>query len=364
MVCVLPAPLLHLRPATGVRACSKAPSRLWEGKARLSHTNSARGDECDGSKPRQERSDAVAEDAATHADGAISPVEWTPNTQRCGALAVKAGMMSLFDGYGARITVTVLMLDNVEVTQVKCPPKDEMTALQVGLGFKRRHRVPKSIRNHFEQVQVDVKHSVAQFAVSPAALMPVGTRITARHFVPGQYVDIQVCISIALALFKYGNKRQGCFSQGASKGQGTTGVMKRWGFKGGPASHGSSKFHRKAGSSGPLGPGRVLKGKKMAGRSGAQTVTTFNSQVLHPNIVQSSSRSDTRFCQVYKIDTQRDLVFVLGSVPGPQGSIVRVVDSRKASTKEQTEAIYDLPVPTMLAAHESPLIDTMPLTEV
>ncbi len=134
-----------------------------------------------------------AEDAGARKEGGeVVQASWSPGSQRCGALGVKCGMMSLFDGYGVRRTVTVMMLDDLEVTQVKCPPHDEVTALQVGLGAKRAHRVPKSVRNHFEQNGLPVKQKVAQFTVTPDALMPVGTSITARHFVPGQYVDVQV----------------------------------------------------------------------------------------------------------------------------------------------------------------------------
>ena len=107
--------------------------------------------------------------------------------------------------------------------------------------------------------------------------------------------------------------------------------MKRHGFKGGPASHGSSKFHRKAGSIGVTGLGKVMKGKKMPGRHGGQNTTVFN-------------------LQVYKIDVQRNLVYLLGAVPGPQGGVVRMVDSKKATTNQQLSAMYDLPLPTWLVS--------------
>ena len=118
---------------------------------------------------------------------------WAPGSLRCGSLAGKCGMMSLFDGYGVRRGVTVMMLDDVQVTQVKSPEHgDEVTALQVGIGVKRAHRAPKSVRGHFESNDLNVKQKTGQFTVTPDALMPVGTRITARHFVPGQFVDVQV----------------------------------------------------------------------------------------------------------------------------------------------------------------------------
>ena len=146
----------------------------------------------------RQHSSAVAAEAAPAAGsaadggGELQATAWAPGSRRCGALAVKCGMMSLFDGYGVRRAVTVMLLDDVQVTQVKSPPRDELTALQVGIGTKRAHRVPKAVRNHFELKELPVKQKVAQFSVTPDALMPVGTQITARHFVPGQFVDVQV----------------------------------------------------------------------------------------------------------------------------------------------------------------------------
>ena len=135
---------------------------------------------------------APAAGSAADGGGELQATAWAPGSRRCGALAVKCGMMSLFDGYGVRRAVTVMLLDDVQVTQVKSPPRDELTALQVGIGTKRAHRVPKAVRNHFELKELPVKQKVAQFSVTPDALMPVGTQITARHFVPGQFVDVQV----------------------------------------------------------------------------------------------------------------------------------------------------------------------------
>lgn len=102
-------------------------------------------------------------------------------------------MMSLFDGYGSRVGVTVLALDDLQVVQVKSPPTDDVLALQVGMGSKRRHSMAKTARNHFSSVGLEPKYKLAQFSVTPDCLMPVGTVISARHFVPGQYVDIKVC---------------------------------------------------------------------------------------------------------------------------------------------------------------------------
>lgn len=139
--------------------------------------------------------DGVERGAAAVATVAVATrAEWGPDSRRCGALAVKVGMMSLFDGYGARVGVTVLTLDDLQVVQVKSPPKDDVLALQVGMGSKRRHSLAKAARNHFEAAGIEPKYKLAEFSVTPDCLMPVGTVISARHFVPGQYVDIKVCL--------------------------------------------------------------------------------------------------------------------------------------------------------------------------
>jgi large subunit ribosomal protein L3 len=197
--------------------------------------------------PRRWLSGATEAEVATKEAGL--GVRWTPDTRRVGAIGIKCGMMSLFDGYGVRHGVTVVLLDDVLVIKLRAPPGDEVTAVQLGLGARKLHRREKALRGQFRAAGLTTaKAKIAEFQVSPDAMagLEVGTPIGARHFVPGQYLDVQ----------------------SVSKGHGTTGVMKRWGFKGGPASHGSSLFHRKGGSSGALGPSRVLKGKKMAGRMG------------------------------------------------------------------------------------------------
>lgn len=261
----------------------------------------------------------AAEGTAKASDELMQPVPWSPETKRCGALGVKVGMMSLFDGYGVRQGVTVIWLDDVVVTKIKSSAgRDEVDAVQVGIGHRKMHKLGKAQRGQFYAAGVDAKKRVAEFPVSPEALhgLEVGQAITARHFVPGQYVDVQ----------------------SRSKGKGTTGVMKRWGFKGGPASHGATKFHRKGGSSGALGPTRVLKGKKMSGRMGNENVTVFS-------------------LQVYKIDVVRQLLYLKGAVPGPGGGIVRVVDGRKGDRAEQIDALYDLPMPTWIPELNGPVWD-------
>jgi len=149
--------------------------------------------------------------------------------------------------------------------------------------------------------------------VSEDALLPVGTSITARHFAPGQYIDVQ----------------------GTSKGKGFQGVMRRWGFKGQPASHGHSLSHRSAGSSGGAAGSmyatRVFKGKKMAGRMGGRTRTVFS-------------------LQVYKIDEAHNILYLRGSVPGNKGSVVRLIDAtRKFRAKGKGfKLLVEPPFPTFL----------------
>jgi large subunit ribosomal protein L3 len=115
-----------------------------------------------------------------------------------------------------------------QVTQVKTEEREGYTAVQVGCGIKREKRVPGALQGHFTAAGVPLKRKVAEFRVTPDALLPVGFELRASHFVAGQYVDVS----------------------GTTIGKGFQGVMKRWGFAGQPASHGNSKAHRKAGSTG------------------------------------------------------------------------------------------------------------------
>ncbi|KAG5181324.1 translation protein [Tribonema minus] len=198
-------------------------------------------------------------------------------------------MTQIWDAWGERHAVTVLHLDACQVTQVCREETHGYTAVQVGAGEAKPKNVRKSLAGLFAKAGVPPKRRLGEFRVTPDALLPVGFRLRAQHFVPGQLIDVR----------------------GTTKGKGFQGGMKRWNFKGQRASHGVSKTHRHIGSTGQCqDPGRVFKGKKMPGRMGGTAVTVQCLRIL-------------------KLDTQRDLLFVKGHVPGPRGAFLRVQDALK-----------------------------------
>jgi large subunit ribosomal protein L3 len=214
---------------------------------------------------------------------------WKPSSRRTGVLALKCGMTTDYDQWGVRRALTVLKLENVVVTSCIREEERGYNALQIGAGTAKEKRLPKSLLGIFSSVGVEPKIKVSEFRITPDAFLPVGTLIDVRHFVPGQYVNIQ----------------------GVTQGKGFQGAMKRWGFSGQGASHGNSRSHRVLGSVGQnQTPGRVVKGKKMPGHMGLNTITV-------------------ECLQVYKIDIKRGLVYVIGCVPGKAGSYLRMYDAPK-----------------------------------
>eukprot|EP01094_Clydonella_sp_ATCC50884_P021824 TRINITY_DN488_c0_g1_i2.p1 TRINITY_DN488_c0_g1~~TRINITY_DN488_c0_g1_i2.p1 ORF type:complete len:286 (+),score=64.71 TRINITY_DN488_c0_g1_i2:85-942(+) len=180
---------------------------------------------------------------------------WTIHSRRCGVIAKKLGMMPVWNKYMEHFPVTVLEIQDCQVTQVKTREKEGFYAIQVGAGERTLKHTTKPMLRHFEKAGVEPKMVTGEFRVTPDALLPVGTTFNAKHFVPGQLLDVQ----------------------GVTSGKGFQGGMKRWGFGGLFATHGVSKAHRSIGSTGQCqDPGKVWKGKKMPGRMGGKKRTQKN----------------------------------------------------------------------------------------
>jgi large subunit ribosomal protein L3 len=188
----------------------------------------------------------------------------------------------------------VLKLANVQVVAQRTDEKNGYTAVQLGAGTRKPSRVPRAERENFARAHVEPKRKLAEFRVSPDNLIEVGAEITADHFVKGQFVDVT----------------------GTSLGKGFAGAMKRWNFGGLRASHGVSVVHRSHGSTGQRqDPGKVFKGKKMAGHLGDERVTTQNLEVV-------------------ETDKDKGLILVRGAVPGFKGNWVLVRDAVKKTLPE------------------------------
>ena len=229
---------------------------------------------------------------------------------RTGVIAEKLGMTRVYLEDGRHLPVTVLRVDSCQVVAQKTEERDGYVALQVGVGKAKPKNVSHAMRGHFAKARVEPKRRLAEFRVSEDCLIDVGREITAGHFVPGQFVDVR----------------------GTSIGKGFAGAMKRHNFGGLRASHGVSVSHRSHGSTGQCqDPGRVFKGKKMAGHLGAATVTEQNLYVVDS-------------------DVERGLIVVMGGVPGPRGGLLRVTDACKKALPASA------PVPGALA-DEAPAPD-------
>ena len=213
---------------------------------------------------------------------------------RTGVIAKKLGMTRLFLEDGRQVPVTVLHLDNLQVVAQRTADTDGYVAVQLGAGEAKAKRVSAPMRGHFAKAGVAPKRKIAEFRVSEENLVPVGEEIVADHYFAGQFVDIA----------------------GTSIGKGFAGAMKRHNFGGLRASHGVSVSHRSHGSTGQCqDPGKVFKGKKMAGHLGAVRVTTQNLQVV-------------------RTDSDRGLIMVKGSVPGSKGGWVTIKDAVKKALPE------------------------------
>ena len=222
---------------------------------------------------------------------------------RTGVIAKKVGMTRLFQEDGRHVPVTVLSLEDCQVVSHRTAERDGYFAVQLGAGEAKQKNVNKPQREAFAKAETGLKKRVAEFRVeSEDGLVPVGSTISAEHFVAGQKVDIT----------------------GHTQGKGFAGAMKRWGFGGLRATHGVSISHRSHGSTGNRqDPGRVFKGKKMAGHMGDRQRTQQNLEIV-------------------RTDADRGLIFVKGSVPGSKNGWLLVRDAVKLQSAE------DLPFPAAI----------------
>jgi len=208
---------------------------------------------------------------------------------RTGLIAKKIGMTSYFNDDGSVVPVTLLSIQDSEVTNIRTMEKNNYLAVQVGIENKENNKIKKPQKISSTKIKSTPKRHIKEFKVSKDNLLDIGTKINVEHFEKGQFVDVT----------------------SISKGKGFAGSMKRHNFGGGRASHGVSVSHRAHGSTGHCqDPGRVFKGKKMAGHMGSTKVTIQNLKVI-------------------EIDISKNLLAVSGAVPGSRNSVVYLKDSVK-----------------------------------
>jgi large subunit ribosomal protein L3 len=198
-------------------------------------------------------------------------------------LGKKIGMTQVFDDANRMIPVTVIEAGPCPVTQVKSTEKDGYDAIQIGFRSQKEHRLTKAALGHFKKAGVEPVAELSEFRTNGETDINLGDMLTVERFEAGQKVDV-----IA-----------------TTKGRGFQGVVKRYGFAGGPASHGSM-FHRRGGSYGMCQwPGHVIKGKKMPGHMGDVSRTVQNLEIV-------------------KVIADKNLILVKGSIPGSRGGYVTV----------------------------------------
>ena len=240
---------------------------------------------------------------------------------RTGVIAKKVGMTRLFQEDGRHVPVTVLALEDCQVVSVRTDENDGYTAVQLGAGEAKQKNVAKPQREHFAKAKVPLKMRVAEFRVTDDALLEVGASLAASHFVPGQLVDVS----------------------GHTQGKGFQGGMKRWGFGGMRATHGVSISHRALGSTGQRqDPGKVFKNKKMAGHMGDKQRTQQNLEVV-------------------RVDDERGLIFVKGSVPGAKNSWMTIKDSVKVA--RHADAPFPAGLKSAANSNETPAAADTPAEE-
>jgi large subunit ribosomal protein L3 len=206
-----------------------------------------------------------------------------------GVLGTKLGMTQVFSDEGKVVPVTVVAAGPCVVTAVRTPGADGYSAVQLGYGEIDPRRVTKPVAGHFTKAGVTPRRYLVELRTDDADQYTLGQELTAETFGAGDLVDVT----------------------GRSKGKGTAGVMKRHGFHGLGASHGTQRKHRSPGSIGGCAtPGRVFKGLKMAGRMGHVRTTV-------PRLT------------VHAVDAERGLLLIRGAVPGPKGGLVLVRSAAK-----------------------------------
>ena len=202
----------------------------------------------------------------------------------------KVGMTQIFDEKGKVIPVTVIEAGPCVVAQVKTTENDGYNAVQLGFGDVKESKVNKPVKGHFAKSKLALKKYLREFRMDSVEEVKVGDELKADVFAKGDKVDIQ----------------------GTSKGKGFQGVIKRHGQSRGPMGHGSM-YHRRPGSMGSTStPGRVYKGKNLPGHMGYETVTVQNLEIV-------------------KVDMDKNVILIKGSVPGNKGAILKIRNSVKST---------------------------------
>lgn len=242
--------------------------------------------------------------------------QWTPTSRRVGAVGKKLGMMQLYDEYGKQHAVTLVQIDECQVLNVYPEPnRHGLLSVQLGAVDRKVKNVNRAMLGHFHRARVHPKLYIRSCLATPNALLPVGWKIDARHFVAGQYVDIT----------------------GTTVGKGFAGGMKRHGFGGLVASHGVSVSHRSLGATGQRqDPGHVFKNKKMPGHMGQDQRTTLNLRVM-------------------RVDPRHNVLYLTGSIPGKVGSLVELRDSLTKKFDTTTPPPFPTYIPSVDGDDKTPI---------
>jgi large subunit ribosomal protein L3 len=228
--------------------------------------------------------------------------------RRTGLIGRKLGMTRLFGESGTHIPVTVVDVGSNVVVALRNADKDGYVAVQIGYGLAKPKNVSQPQRGHFAKAEVEPRRKLKEFRVTEDAIVDVGAEITADHFIQGQLVDVS----------------------GDTIGKGFAGAMKRHGFHGLRATHGVSVSHRSHGSTGnSQDPGKVWKGKKMAGQMGDRQRTT-------------------QHLEIARVDAARGLIMIKGAVPGAEGGYLYIRDAVRRPTPE------GVPMPAAIKASAAP----------